>query len=625
MRPLLAFLIKNDTYQREIYMDMKLRRLSIALASAAMLTIAGCGGSSSSSGGAPSDGPTSVTISGTAAVGAPLTGTVTVKDALGISRTRNILDNGAYEVDVTGLTAPFVFRAEGRANGQTYVVHSIATSADAGGKINITQLTDLVVANIAGQIAQNYFDKFEQDGNAGSASKAAVDAEVAKLKEKLMPVLAALGVDAAVDLLRTPFTPLASALDTALDAIQVSVDSSTNIATISTLVNQITISDDLRTKAAAEANPPTLSGDNVATGRTDAELVKKALTDFSDKFAIGLPLASELTPLLTTAFRNDDGDRAAFLSFATTESNLIGGAFTDITIHGIDYSDPTKITARVSFTVKTKDGIELDRLQNWRVRKGPDNVWRLHGNQRVLSLEGFAGMHKSTSSSQTCVGTGFNFNIENYDASNDGGVIHHIVVTGSGLPGGGLTYVPNNGGRWMIIGSSGQTNYEMANSCASVQAVSDTAIAAIPDNAIYTITAYDSANAKVNFPTGTTNGTYALKIERRPMTLAEANASTAFPIASTLPEFPSFTSGTLTVNGTNLNPTKSAWIHLTQKTQLNDLARDVEVTAIPAADGTVSTSLSLNPLGTGDSITSRTLWIESTDAYRRNMHMRYSQ
>jgi hypothetical protein len=631
MRLFRAFSYYNDTYQGSLYMDIKLGRLRLALASAAILTIAGCGGSNSSSGGTPSDGipsgGTSTTISGTAAVGAPLAGTVTVKDALGVSRTSDIGVNGAYLVDVSGLTAPFVFRAEGRANGQTYIVHSIATAADAGGKINITQLTDLIVANIAGQIAQNYFDKFEQDGNSGSASKAAVDAEVSKLKEKLMPVLAALGVDAAVDLLRTPFTPLASALDKALDAIHVSVDSNTNIATISTLVNQITISDDLRTKAAAETNPPQLSDANVATGLADADLVKKVLTNFSDKFATGLPVASELTQFLTPGFRSDDGDSTGFLDFATTESNLVGGAFTDINIHYIDYSDATRITARVSFTVMTRNGIELGRLENWRVRKGSDNVWRLHGDQRVLSLEGFAGMNKSISSLQSCVGTGLNFNIQNFDTNNDGGAIDHILVTGPGLPGGGLRYVPDTGGRWKISGSvPAMTNYQMANSCASVQTVSDATIAAIPDNAIYTVTAYDSADVKINFPTGTSNGTYGIKIQRRPMTLAEVSASTAaFPtIASpTVSEFSSFASGALSVVGNNVNPTKSSWIHLTQKTALNDFSREVEVTAIPTANGAVSASLSLAPLATGDSITSRMLSIESPDAYRRNMYTAY--
>lgn len=604
---------------------MKLNGLIIASAIAGIL--AGCGGSSDT----PPSAPVTKSISGSAAVGAPLVGTVTVKDALGATKTAPIGTNGAYSIDVTGMTAPFVFRASGTANGQTYVVHSIATAADADGKINITQLTDLVVANIAGQIAQNYFDKFEQNSNASAASKAAIDAEVSKLKEKLLPVLLALGVDASVDLLRTPFTPLASTLDAALDTIQVSVDSNTNIATISTLVNQITITDDLQKKAAAEDNPPTLSADNVSTAASDVLLVKKALTDFSAKFANGLPSASNLLPLLTTGFLNDDENSTAFLGWVTSESNLVGASFTDINIHQIDYSDPTKITARISFSVKTKQGIELARLQNWRVRKSnTDGVWRLHGNQRVLALEGFANMTKQVSaSSASCVSLGLNFNIEDLNSANNStaGTIDHILVTGPGLPADGLRYdKPALGGRWKNP-ITGLTNYVMATDCGGTPAVSDGVIAAIPDDSIYTFTAYDSSNARVNFQFGTSNGTYGIKIHHRPMTLAEAKASSAFPAISpdTVSAFSSFISGTLEFAATNVNAAKSSWVHLVQNTTQSDTSRDIEVTALPTAAGAVSVSLILPPLQAGDSITSRTLWIESPDVYRRNMQTFYAQ
>src|SRR5205085_8337952 len=134
-------------------------------------------------GGNGAAGQSSQQISGVVAVGAPLVGTVTVKDALGATRTYPIGVNGSYTADVTGMTAPFVFRAEGTANGTRSIVHSVATAADANGHINITQLTDLVVSNIAGQLAQNYFDRFEQAGNTALADPALVAAEVAKLRE----------------------------------------------------------------------------------------------------------------------------------------------------------------------------------------------------------------------------------------------------------------------------------------------------------------------------------------------------------------------------------------------------------------------------------------------------------
>ncbi len=53
-------------------------------------------------------GAASTSITGTAATGLPLVGTVTVKDAKGATQDR-APENGVYTVDVTGMTAPFRF------------------------------------------------------------------------------------------------------------------------------------------------------------------------------------------------------------------------------------------------------------------------------------------------------------------------------------------------------------------------------------------------------------------------------------------------------------------------------------------------------------------------------------
>jgi hypothetical protein len=283
------------------------------LAAAVVLALAGCGGGSSSNP-SSSDSPTptpspAVTISGTAAAGAPLVGSVTVKDANGASKTVTIGTNGAYSVDVSDMTAPFVFRATGSANGRQYTIHSGATSADANGTINITPLTDLVIANIAGQIADNYF----ASGDFAGVTQAQLDAEAAKLREKLLPVLQALGVEAGIDLLRSQFTPNADALDKALDLIAVSVDPASNVATLTNVVTGQQILDDLATQAAAETNPSTMDDTtNVATAADDVTLIKQLLADFSAKFATGLPAASELLPLISNAFLNAEIGKAAF-------------------------------------------------------------------------------------------------------------------------------------------------------------------------------------------------------------------------------------------------------------------------------------------------------------------------
>lgn len=595
----------------------------MAISVAVAVALAACGGGSGTTAGNSASSTT--VVSGTAAVGAPLVGTVTVKDALGaIKGPFAIGANGAYSIDVTGMTAPFVFRASGTANGETYTVHSIATAADANGNINITQLTDLVVANIAGQLAQNYFDNFGPGGNADAATQAAIDAEVGKLKEKLLPVLTALGVEASIDLLRTQFTPLSSALDKVLDVINVSVDSTTNIATISTLVNAITITDDLAVKAAAEVAPPTLSADNVATADTDRTLVKKAVTDLGATFAAGLPLVSQLTPLFTTGFLNDDVDRTTFVNDLSTQSRFIGASFTDIEIHNIDYSDPTKITARVSFSIKDSNGVELERVPNMRVRKSSvDGIWRLHGNQRALELTGYAQMVKGMSP-DTCVMTGLQFDIQDQNAGNNGGSIAYILVTGPGLPLAGLRYdAAALGGKWKVSGAS-TPYYIMASSCGGAPAVSDANIAAIPDNSIYTVTAYTSADATITFPSGTSDGKYNIKIPRRPLTLAEATASNVFPVIASpsFADFSGYSSGALTIAASNVYPLRTAWIHLAQNTSTSDF-REAEADVVPTSGGTFSGSLSLSAAASG-TINWRTIAAESRDAYRRRLSATYN-
>lgn len=80
------------------------------LALASLFALNGCGGGGGGGEAAPTPTPTS-TISGTAAVGAPLAGaTVTVKDAQGTSRTGTTAANGSYSLDSSGLTPPSSFR-----------------------------------------------------------------------------------------------------------------------------------------------------------------------------------------------------------------------------------------------------------------------------------------------------------------------------------------------------------------------------------------------------------------------------------------------------------------------------------------------------------------------------------
>lgn len=105
------------------------------------LVLAGCGGGGSG-------GVSSEVVSGTAAVGAPLSGQVSLKDSStpALQKSAIIASDGSYAIDVTGMKAPFVLQATGSADGEQYKLHSFAKGA---GTCNITPLTNAIVAGAA--------------------------------------------------------------------------------------------------------------------------------------------------------------------------------------------------------------------------------------------------------------------------------------------------------------------------------------------------------------------------------------------------------------------------------------------------------------------------------------------
>jgi hypothetical protein len=169
---------------------------------------------------------TPVVLSGTAAAGAAIVGTVVVKGSLGVVKSAVIEADGSYEVDVTGLTAPYRLRAQGTVGGKTYQLHSYTEQASVGGTVNITPFTDLIIANTAQQLAENFFDSNVDT----SLNAEELDAQEDALQAKLQNVFDALGLDVAIDLLSSSFSADHSGVDAALDLISIDTDSNTRIS-----------------------------------------------------------------------------------------------------------------------------------------------------------------------------------------------------------------------------------------------------------------------------------------------------------------------------------------------------------------------------------------------------------
>ena len=334
-----------------------------------------CGG-----GGTATTTPSTI-LSGTAAAGAPIIGTVTVKGSLGNTKSALIEADGNYDVDVTGLTAPYRLRAEGTVGGRTYKLHSYAVEDDIGGNVNITPFTDLIVANVAGQIAESYFDN---SGAVAELAPADIDAQETELQEKLQDVFTALGVDTAIDLLNSTFSTDHSGLDAALDIIRVEVDAGTNIATITNLVENTTIEDSVTTTGETETLVVTDAAALTATV-SDTQAMAGIFDAIEAAFATGLPTAASIQDYFSTDFYAWDQPRDLFLTEITTDPTMVGATFSGITVSNLD-TTVTPNTAEVTFSFGTNGIIEVEPVK-WLAAKDATLGWQIRGDQRIVETD----------------------------------------------------------------------------------------------------------------------------------------------------------------------------------------------------------------------------------------------
>lgn len=179
-------------------MKNKLGAIALVLWVAGLL--AGCGGSDSAAGGATATG----SLNGTAAVGHPLVGgTISVKCAAGGALAATTGSAGNWSVTLSGQTLPCALQVGGgTVNGaaNTTFYHSIATVP---GTVNVTPLTDLLVANLAGSATPVTWFAGLNSAALGAITQSQVDASLAQLRGALVALPPLSGINP----ITTAFTP----------------------------------------------------------------------------------------------------------------------------------------------------------------------------------------------------------------------------------------------------------------------------------------------------------------------------------------------------------------------------------------------------------------------------------
>ena len=168
------------------------------------------------------------TVSGVAAAGAPLAGTVILKDASSITKqlsTPPAVD-GSFSFNVSGLTPPFLLQASGMAGGNNYTFYSLAAT---GGNCNINPLTHFAVTMANG--GQDLAVIFAAPTPAKMVAIAnALPAAVTSIKTELSPLFNRVGVSP-VNVMTDQMAANGQGIDMLFDLVSITVsDGSVSIA-----------------------------------------------------------------------------------------------------------------------------------------------------------------------------------------------------------------------------------------------------------------------------------------------------------------------------------------------------------------------------------------------------------
>lgn len=522
---------------------MKLTRnhLSLVLAAAGLATLVACGGG----GGGGGTSSSSSSLSGTVAGGAAVIGTVMVKDSLGATKSATIEADGHYTIDVAGMTGPFIVKAVGTVGNTAITYYSAATTADVGGTINVTPFTNLIVSNIAGQLAENYFETNSPSTSMINASN--LTTAQSNLQTKLAPVLTALGVSGTIDLLRASFSANHSGLDAVMDMVKVEADPQTNVITLKNAITGNTLGTN---NTADSATQTTAVDSNQLTGIsteavTDTQAIVAKLKAFSDMFASALPGTNSLVNsgiFDSATFMHNGATLAEFETDVTTSSEAVGLKFNNVAVT-LDPADANK--AKMTAQLSSSTAGFGEKVMFKFIRTDVNSPWKVLGNQRK------AGIHARAESMLSYwksieVGTGnelasgytrtngmtFHIETDTYNANHSGNPIASAIVTGPGLPQAGVTFVPNGSANWLKIQDFADYSTDTIGEC-GVSASSTTKVypstacitlSGTTDNAEYTVVLKNAGGTSLN-GTG-----YTITVPKKPYATTVIAYPSSFPV-----------------------------------------------------------------------------------------------
>lgn len=332
--------------------------------------LSACGG-----GGKESTPYVPIPISGVAVTGAPIIGTVKIKDSNGIERKVDINSDGSYSIDTRDMMAPFILMAEGTVSGRAYSVTAPATSSDTNGTVNITPLSDIVLGYVMGENGQAAY----QSGSFINITDTNITAQEDILKQQsLAGILTDVGFDTfdiSQSIIHTPFSADHTGIDLALDMIDVDVDKGTNVITISLVDGSSSVFGDFDT---GPTDIPSLSGTGVSAPSIDEyKAILAVIEGFVADLNDGADVGTLASTYFTATFLDNGIDSAAFLSKLGA-----GVSINNIAINSLDLTVGAEV-AVIRFMISS-GSVLYGPAEMQFVNDGTG--WLFDGNRKLASI-----------------------------------------------------------------------------------------------------------------------------------------------------------------------------------------------------------------------------------------------
>jgi hypothetical protein len=361
----------------------------VLLAALIGLLVAACGGGSDDS---PPPPLAAVTLAGTAATGGALAGgSLRVIDRNGDTRTLGVPigSDGAFSLDITGLTAPLLVIAEGRVGESTAQLFALEPTGATSGTIvvNVTPLTNAVTALLAPNFSPL---AFTQATTLAGITATQVDEVVRATSTALAASYTAAGITGAgFNPMSTPFAIGQAGQDRLLEALRFEIAAQGVIVTNTALpLSAIGVPQTGAVVTLTPANlaaPPALSAGTGAIAVETLGALRQPLDNCFVVAATQRATSATCAGLFAPGYFADGADAAQRWLGADPALDNARFASPELLYVQTDINGFPAPVVRLRWTQANGDiGSRIEVLGNGGTASAP--LWRLYGNQRNIDV-----------------------------------------------------------------------------------------------------------------------------------------------------------------------------------------------------------------------------------------------